>query len=251
MRKPIIAGNWKMNKLAGEATAFITSLKTELTGEEQAEVVIAPPALFIASMLQQTAGTAIKIAAQNVHYEESGAYTGEISPVQLADLGCDYVIIGHSERRQLFNETDEGVAKKAAAVFKHQMIPIVCCGETLEQREQGVAKEWISGQIRAGLAELSEKQVGEAVIAYEPIWAIGTGVTASSADAAEMAAHIREVVFEAAGSAAADKIRILYGGSVKPDNIAELMADENIDGALVGGASLEVASYTGLLDGGK
>lgn len=251
MRKPIIAGNWKMNKTAGEANDFIRDLKAKLTGEEQSEIVIVPPALFIQSSLEQATNSAIQIGAQNVYFEDEGAFTGEISPAQLEDLGCKYVVIGHSERRQLFGETDENVAKKVKTIFAHNMTPIICCGETLEQRNDGVAKEWISGQIRAALADLSNEKVSESVIAYEPIWAIGTGETASSADAEAMAAHIRDIVFEVAGQEAADKVRILYGGSVKPDNVGELMANGNIDGALVGGASLEVDSYIGLLDGGK
>lgn len=240
-----------MNKLAGDASDFIDDLKTKLTGNEEVEIVIIPPALFIETMLQKTKGTTIQVGAQNVYYKDNGAFTGEISPSQLKDLGCDYVIVGHSERRQLFNETDEDVMKKALAVFNHSMTPIICCGETLQQREQGLAKEWIGGQIRAALSELEPHQVGDAAIAYEPIWAIGTGKTAQSSDAEEMCAYIRDIVFEVAGQEAADKVRILYGGSVKPDNIGELMTNENIDGALVGGASLEVDSYLGLLDGGK
>lgn len=240
-----------MNKLAGDASDFIDGLKTKLTGNEAVEIVIIPPALFIETMLQKTKGTPIQVGAQNVYHEDSGAFTGEISPAQLKDLGCDYVIVGHSERRQLFNETDEDVIKKVAAVFKHDMTPIICCGETLQQREQGMAKEWIGGQIRAALSELAPQQIEVAAIAYEPIWAIGTGKTAQSSDAEEMCAYIRDIVLEVAGQEAAGKVRILYGGSVKPDNIGELMTNENIDGALVGGASLEVDSYLGLLDGGK
>ncbi|AMB98793.1 triose-phosphate isomerase [Aerococcus urinaehominis] len=251
MRKVLIAGNWKMNKTAEEANHFIEQLTKKVQDGVDSEMLVCPPSLFIASMQEVAVGTQIQIGAQNCFYEDSGAYTGEISPAALADMQVPYVIIGHSERRELFGETDEDVNKKAHAIFNHQMIPIICCGETLDQREAGQAETWVSGQIRAALAGLTADQVSQAVIAYEPIWAIGTGKTASAEDAEEMCAKIREVVFEIAGQESADAIRILYGGSVKPANIEELIAKENIDGALVGGASLEVEDYVALLNGGK
>ena len=190
----------------------------------------------------------MKISAQNAHFEDNGAFTGEISPKALADLGVEYVIIGHSERREMFNETDESVNKKAKAIFNHGMTPIICCGETLEQREAGETNAFVSGQIKAALEGLSEEQVSSSVIAYEPIWAIGTGKSSSSNDANEVCAEIRETVRSLYSDKAADSVRIQYGGSVKPENIAEYMAQPDIDGALVGGASLDAASYLALLE---
>lgn len=250
MRKTLIAGNWKMNKTAAEAHEFIAALK-EGFPKTEAETLIAPPAIYIEKLIEEVEGTNIQIGAQNVHFEDEGAFTGEISPLALEALGVPYVIIGHSERRELFGETDEDVRKKAASIFSHNMTPIICCGETLETREAGQEKEWVSGQIRAALEGLTADQIAQAVIAYEPIWAIGTGKTASAEDAQDMSAHIRDLLFEIAGKEAADQTRILYGGSVKPGNIAELLDKEDVDGALVGGASLDVTSYIALLNGGK
>lgn len=250
MRKTLIAGNWKMNKTAAEAHEFVAALK-EGFPQTDAESLIAPPAIYIEKLIEEVAGTDIQIGAQNVHFEDEGAFTGEISPLALEALGVPYVIIGHSERRELFGETDEDVRKKAVSIFSHNMTPIICCGETLETREAGQEKEWVSGQIRAALEGLTADQVAQAVIAYEPIWAIGTGKTASADDAQDMSAHIRDLLFEIAGKEAADQTRILYGGSVKPANIAELLEKEDVDGALVGGASLDVTSYIALLNGGK
>ena len=251
MRQVLIAGNWKLNKLAGQAHDFAEELKQALEGNEKAEILVCPPSLYVQSLLADFKGTAVKVGAQNCFYENSGAYTGEVSPEALADLGTSYVVIGHSERRQIFGETDQEVAKKAAAIFANGMTPIICCGETLEQREEGVAKEWIAGQIKAALKELTEEQVAKAVLAYEPIWAIGTGKTASPEDAEEICALVRETVFEVAGQAAADSVRVLYGGSVKPANVKEILAQENIDGALVGGASLNVDDFMALIQAGE
>lgn len=251
MRRVLIAGNWKLNKTASEAKAFARELLEKISGQEKAEILICPPTLFVESMVSDTKGTQVQIGAQNCFYEASGAYTGETSPAALADLGVPYVVIGHSERREYFHETDDDIAKKARAIFDAGMTPIICCGETLEQREQGIAKQWIAGQIKAALKELTDEEVAKAVIAYEPIWAIGTGRTASPADAEEICAEIRDVVYEVAGKDASDQTRILYGGSVKPDNVKEILAEANIDGALVGGASLEVDSYIGLLNGAE
>lgn len=251
MRRVLIAGNWKLNKTASEAKAFARELLEKISGQEKAEILICPPTLFVESMVSDTKGTQVQIGAQNCFYEASGAYTGETSPAALADLGVLYVVIGHSERREYFHETDDDIAKKARAIFDAGMTPIICCGETLEQREQGIAKQWIAGQIKAALKELTDEEVAKAVIAYEPIWAIGTGRTASPADAEEICAEIRDVVYEVAGKDASDQTRILYGGSVKPDNVKEILAEANIDGALVGGASLEVDSYIGLLNGAE
>ncbi|MGX7347610.1 triose-phosphate isomerase [Aerococcus vaginalis] len=248
MRRVLIAGNWKMNKNAAEAHDFISGLKEALDSEKKAEVLVCPPTLFVQHLVEETKDTQIKVGAQNAYFEKSGAFTGETSPEALADLGVDYIIIGHSERRQGFGETDEDINKKAKAIFAEGATPIICCGETLEQREAGEAKEFISGQIRAALEGLSEEQAKEAVIAYEPIWAIGTGKSASPEDAEEICAAIREVVADIYSADVAEETRILYGGSVKPATVDDILVQENIDGALVGGASLEVDSFTALVN---
>ncbi|MEM1503029.1 triose-phosphate isomerase [Domibacillus sp. 8LH] len=248
MRRPIIAGNWKMNKTLSEAIEFANDVKGKVPSSEQVDSVIGAPALFLGQLVEAVKGTDVKISAQNAHFEDNGAFTGEISPKALADLGVEYVIIGHSERREMFNETDESVNKKAKAIFNHGMTPIICCGETLEQREAGETNAFVSGQVKAALEGLSEEQVSSSVIAYEPIWAIGTGKSSSSSDANEVCAEIRETVRSLYSDKAADSVRIQYGGSVKPENIAEYMAQPDIDGALVGGASLDAASYLALLE---
>ena len=186
-----------------------------------------------------------------MHFEESGAFTGEISPVALADMGVKYVILGHSERREMFNETDDAVNKKTLAAFKHNLIPIVCCGETLEQRESGQTNELVGEQVQKALTALTDEQVKQTVIAYEPIWAIGTGKSSSAQDANEVCAHIRRVIAEQFSQEVADAVRIQYGGSVKPANIKEYMEQPDIDGALVGGASLEPQSFVQLLEAGQ
>lgn len=196
-------------------------------------------------------GTDLKISAQNCYFEESGAFTGETSPVALNDLGVDYVIIGHSERREYFHETDEDINKKAHAIFKNGMTPIICCGETLEQREGGETNAWVSGQIEGALKGLTAEQVAVSVIAYEPIWAIGTGKSSTSADANDTCGVVRQTVEKLYSKEVAEAVRIQYGGSVKPENIAEYMAQSDIDGALVGGASLEVDSFLALLEAVK
>ncbi|WP_050179955.1 triose-phosphate isomerase [Domibacillus robiginosus] len=248
MRKPIIAGNWKMNKTLSEAIEFASDVKGKVPSSERVDSVIGAPALFLGQLVEAVKGTDLKISAQNAHFEDNGAFTGETSPKALADLGVEYVIIGHSERRELFNETDESVNKKAKAIFNHGMTPIICCGETLEQREAGETNAFVSGQIKAALEGLSEEQVSSSVLAYEPIWAIGTGKSSSSNDANEVCAEIRETVRGLYSEKCADSVRIQYGGSVKPENIAEYMAQPDIDGALVGGASLDAASYLALLE---
>ncbi|MBC1898561.1 triose-phosphate isomerase [Listeria booriae] len=251
MRKPIIAGNWKMNKTAAKAAQFAEDVKSKAPSKDAVDSVIAAPALFLKELVHLTEGTNLKIAAQNTYFEDEGAFTGEISPFAVADLGVSYVVIGHSERREYFHETDEDINKKAHAIFKHGMTPIICCGETLEQREAGQTNEWVSGQIRAALKGLTEEQVSKAVIAYEPIWAIGTGKSSTSKDANDTCAVVRQTVAEVVSKEAADAVRIQYGGSVKPENIAEYMAESDIDGALVGGASLEPASFLALLEAVK
>ena len=243
MRKPLISANWKMNNNHFEAIQSVQKL-AYLVGKDELEhvdVSIHPPFTDIRSV--QTVIDADKlqfaVGAQHCHWEDTGAFTGEVSPAFLAKLNVRYVIVGHSERRQLFGETDEMVAKKLNAILRHSMTPILCVGETLEEREAGETEAKVIGQIRAALGGLSSAAIGSLVVAYEPIWAIGTGRTATSDDAQQMCAAIRKSVTEIGGGDAADAVRIQYGGSVKSSNIAELIAQSDIDGALVGGASLD------------
>ncbi|MEL0538541.1 triose-phosphate isomerase [Staphylococcus debuckii] len=253
MRKPIIAGNWKMNKTVQEAKDFVNALP-QLPDTNEVEAVICAPTIqldALTTLVKEGKAEGLEIGAENTYFEESGAFTGETSPVALADLGVKYVIIGHSERRDLFHETDEEVNKKAHAVFNHGMTPIICVGESDEQREGGKAEEVVGEQVKKALEGLSEAQLKQVVIAYEPIWAIGTGKSSTSKDANEMSAFIRKTVAELANQEVADAVRIQYGGSVKPNNIAEYMAESDIDGALVGGASLKVEDYVQLLEGAK
>ncbi len=247
MRKPLISANWKMNHNHFEAIQTVQKL-AYLVGKDQleaADVSIHPPFTDIRSV--QTVIDSDKLGyglgAQHCHFEEKGAYTGEVSPVFLAKLGVQYVIAGHSERREIFGETDEMVNKKVAAIQQHGMTPIFCCGETLMERESGETESKVLGQIRAGVAGRTPEQIASLVIAYEPIWAIGTGRTATSDDAQQVCAAIRGCVAEIAGKAAAESVRIQYGGSVKGANIAELIAQPDIDGALVGGASLDADEF--------
>ena len=251
MRKPIIAGNWKMQKVLSEATSFVDEVKGQIPSPDRVDAVVCAPALFLERLVSNVSGSDLKVGAQNMHFEESGAFTGEISPVALADLGVHYVILGHSERREMFAETDETVNQKTHAAFKHGLTPIVCCGETLEQRESGQTNALVEAQIQKGLAGLTVDQANQVVIAYEPIWAIGTGKSSSAEDANEVCAHIRKVVAEQFSGEVAEAVRIQYGGSVKPGNIAEYMAQPDIDGALVGGASLEPQSFLQLLEAGS
>ncbi|WP_274648549.1 triose-phosphate isomerase [Paenibacillus humicola] len=250
MRKPIIAGNWKMFKTVSEASQFFADVKgkAEVDGVES---VICAPFTALPALVEAAKGTSIAIGAQNLHFEDSGAYTGEISGVMLKDLGVKYVIIGHSERRAYFAETDETVNKKVHAAFKHGLTPIVCVGEKLEEREAGQTKDVCKVQTEAAFQGLSADQAAEVVIAYEPIWAIGTGKSSTSEDAEDVIAYIRGIVEGLYGAATAAAVRIQYGGSVKPGNIREYMAQPDIDGALVGGASLEAASYIQLVEGAK
>lgn len=250
MRKPIIAGNWKMFKVIHEAASFAEEVKGLVPSKEKVDSVVCAPALFLERLVSITKGTELKIGAQNMHFEEKGAFTGEISPVALTDIGVEYVIIGHSERREMFAETDKTVNKKVHAAFGHHLIPIICCGETLEQREAGKTNELVGSQIEKAFANLTEDQAVQAVIAYEPIWAIGTGKSSSAIEANETCGYIRSVMANMFSQDAADAIRIQYGGSVKPENIQEYMAQPHIDGALVGGASLEPKSFLQLLEAG-
>ena len=253
-RKPIIAGNWKMNLLQTQARELfmgIAKYAENYKVEELPTIVIAPTFLSVGaveSMRCDRCRPLVKTAVQNCHWENSGAYTGEISVEMAKDAGCDYVIIGHSERRQYFSETDEMINKKAKAILAGGLIPIICCGETLEQREAGVTDSHIAGQIKAALEGISSEDVEKSVIAYEPIWAIGTGKTCDSAEANRVIAMIRNVVKEVAGAKASEEIRILYGGSVKPNTIEEQMRQSDIDGALVGGASLKIDSFHEIIE---
>ncbi len=246
-RKPLISGNWKMNLNHFEAIQLIQKLGYAIDADDHAacDVSVHPPFTDLRSLQTVLDADRIDIAlgAQDCHWETSGAYTGEISPTMLAKLAVSYVIVGHSERRQLFGETDEDVNRKVKAVFKAGMTPIMACGETIEERDRNMAETVIENQILGGLARVPADQVGAMVIAYEPIWCIGTGVTASSADAQDMCAHVRSVVRTKFGDEAADAVRIQYGGSVKPGNVAELMSQPDIDGALVGGASLDADDF--------
>ncbi len=248
MRKTIIAGNWKMNHLGADAKETITGLVNRVPKDVKPEVIIAPVFPYLAQAVELTKGTPIHIAAQNMHWEEKGAFTGEVSPTMLVDIGVTHVILGHSERRTYFNETDETVNKKTKAAIAHQLTPIVCCGETLEQREEGIMQSWIEGQIEKALAGISASDVTKVVIAYEPIWAIGTGKTATAAQAQEVCAIIRQKLAAMYDAATADAISVLYGGSVKGKNVAELTGSPDIDGGLVGGASLKVDDFMAIID---
>lgn len=250
MRKPIIAGNWKMYKTFEEAAEFVDTVKEQIPPNDQVDAVICAPALYLATLVDIAEGSELAIGAQTMHYENEGAFTGEISPTQLASIQVDYVILGHSERRQYYNETDEAINKKVGAALAHNIVPIICCGETLEEREAGSTESKVASQVTAALKGYTAEQVAHMVIAYEPIWAIGTGKTATADDANTVCGAIREVVKYLYNAETAEAIRIQYGGSVKPDNIVELLSKEHIDGALVGGASLQVESYIKLLEAG-
>ena len=238
MRKKIVAGNWKMNKTPSEAVALAKML-VPLVDTDKVDVVFCVPAIDIIPVAEAIKGTKIALGAENMYFEESGAYTGEISSAMLTDAGVKYVILGHSERRQYFAETDETVNKKVKKALEHNLIPIMCCGETLEQREKGITIDFIRTQIKCGLNSISKDDITKVVVAYEPIWAIGTGKTATSAEAEEVCAAIRGVLGEMYDKETAEKIRIQYGGSVNGKNAAELFAMPDIDGGLVGGASLK------------
>ena len=242
MRKPIIAGNWKMFKTRDEALGFMMAVNGRVPAQEEVQTVICAPFTLLRCLVKRQ-GENLRIGAQNMHFEESGAFTGEIAPSMLTTLGVEYVIIGHSERRAMFNETDETVNKKLHAAFKHGLTPILCVGEYLEERESGQTEAVIEGQVTKDLAGLTEEQVKELVIAYEPIWAIGTGRTATSEVANETCGYIRKLVAKLYNEETAQAIRIQYGGSVKTSNIDELMAQSDIDGALIGGASLVAEDF--------
>jgi triosephosphate isomerase len=256
-RIPLIVGNWKLHKTIRETADFCRSLKDELLSgpagpalrEKKAEAAVAPPFTALFAAAQALGGSSISVSSQDAFWAESGAFTGEVSPKMLAEAGCRFAIVGHSERRQFFHETDESVNRKAAALIAEGLIPIVCVGETLKERQAGQAFSVAERQISAGLKGLAPKDAGQLVIAYEPVWAIGTGQTATPEQAQEIQAFIRRLLGKVFSPSLAGEMRVLYGGSVKPDNIADLMAMEDVDGALVGGASLEVKSFARIVNG--
>ena len=248
MRKKIIAGNWKMNKTRDEALQFVYAVSEKLPHIDEVDSVVCAPFPLLRTLCKRQ-GDNLRVGAQNMHYADNGAYTGEISAEMLTTLGVAYVIIGHSERRAMFNETDETVNLKVKKAFEKGLIPILCVGETLEQREKGQEKQVVKAQLEKNLEGLNKNDIEHLVIAYEPIWAIGTGRTASAEQAEEMCAYVREVVKDLYGTAA-DKMRVQYGGSVKVDNIKEILSMPNIDGALVGGASLKADDFVKLVEAG-
>lgn len=247
MRIPIIAGNWKMNNTISESLALIDGIKNNKLNKE-VEKVVAVPFTSLSEVKKVLEGTDIKLAAQNMHWEDNGAYTGEVSPLMLKEIGIDYCIIGHSERRQYFNELDETVNKKIKSALKHDIKPIVCVGETLEERESGKEEIVVKEQVLKALEGINKENIEDIVIAYEPIWAIGTGKTASSDDANNMCRFIRKIIGDKYGEDSKKSIRIQYGGSVKPNTIKELMSKKEIDGVLVGGASLVAEDFVKLVN---
>lgn len=246
-RRAVIAGNWKMFKTCAETRRFFEQLVPQIGSVDYCDIVVAPPFTALTAAAEAVRGSAVRLAAQDLYWEPEGAYTGEVSAAMLSEVGCAYGIVGHSERRQLFGETDDGVAKKIAALLSRDLTAIFCVGETLEDRESGNAERHVQSQLRAGLAQLTAPDLSHIIVAYEPVWAIGTGRTATPDVAQQMHATIRNVISDVYGPAAGEVLRILYGGSVKPGNIADLMAQTDIDGALVGGASLEAASFAAIV----
>ena len=248
MRTPIIAGNWKLHMNPAQTAEFVKNVKDKLADSNKVESVIAAPAVDLDALIKASEGSNLSVAAENCYFEDEGAFTGETSPKVLKEMGVKYCIIGHSERRDYFHETDEDINKKAKAIFRNGLLPIICCGESLETREAGKEEEFVVAQIKKALDGLTSEQVSSLVIAYEPIWAIGTGKTATSDQAEEMCKTIRESIAKLYNEETAENVRIQYGGSVKPANVKELMAKPNIDGGLVGGASLEVESFLSLVN---
>lgn len=246
MRTPLIVANWKMNKSIQDTENFVRELVPLVSDVSGTEIVICPPFISIPALRGALSGSGIKVGAQNLFWEMKGAYTGEISPLMLADAGCNYVILGHSERRQIMGENDTIINRKVRAALDAGIIPILCVGETLQERENHMAREVVKDQLIRNLKDISFAP-GGLVIAYEPVWAIGTGVNASSDDAQDMVGFIRNCLARLYQREQAESIRILYGGSVKPENIAEFMAEEDVDGALVGGASLQAESFAGIV----
>lgn len=251
MRKKVIAGNWKMHKTAAEVQAFMKEVLEKLPVSDKVEAIICAPSVYLANLVSQVEGSNLKIGAQTMHEAKEGAFTGEVSPAMLQSIGVHYVVIGHSERREYYNETDQTVNAKTKAAFDYNLTPIVCVGETLEQREANQTVDVVSAQVTKAFDGLTTEQVTQTILAYEPIWAIGTGKTATAEDANEVCGAIRQTVEKLYGQDVAAKIHIQYGGSVKPSNVDELLSMEHIDGALVGGASLEAESFLQLVEAGK
>ena len=243
-RLPFIAGNWKMNKTVGEALDLVRELKTAISGVKGVEVAVAPPFTALYTVHKELEGSSIRLAAQNLYWEEKGAFTGEVSPLMIKEIGCHYVIIGHSERRQFFGETDETVNRRIKAVLFQDLKVIFCIGETLKEREGGKTFSVVERQVEGGLKGLGDKEMKNIVIAYEPVWAVGTGKTATPEQAEEVHRFIREKIEKLYSREVSEEIRIQYGGSVTPENIKGLMSQPNIDGALVGGASLKSESFS-------
>ncbi len=251
MRTPIVAANWKMHKTVADATAFIKEFLGAYDKRADRQVVIAPPFTALSAVASELKShDEIFVAAQNMHYEEQGAFTGEVAPPMLLELGVRWVILGHSERRHIFKEDDALIAKKVDSALRHGMTPILCIGERLEEREAGAMEEILQGQLEAGFSKVEQYKAEEVVIAYEPVWAIGTGKTATPQQACEAHGYVRRWLGQRFGQGVAERIRILYGGSVKPANIAQLMAEDEIDGVLVGGASLDPKSFLALVNYG-
>ena len=249
MRTPLIAGNWKMFKTVREAVAFVSPLRTRLSDVTGVDVLVAPAFPALQAVAGALAGSPIQVAAQNIHWEREGAFTGEVSAAMVRDAGAAWVIVGHSERRTLFGETDDTVNHKVRAAITATLTPIVCIGETLQEREANRTLEVLDRQIKGGFDGVTGSELAALVVAYEPVWAIGTGRTATPAQAQDAHAHIRARLTQWFGPDAASRCRILYGGSVKPDNIAALMAQPDVDGALVGGASLDAESFAKIVNG--
>jgi len=247
MRRPIVAGNWKMNKTASEAASLVGALRSLVADVKDVEIVVCPPFTSLAAVAPALEKTNIKLGAQNMHWEESGAYTGELSAQMLLTSGCRFVILGHCERRQYFRETDAEISRKVKAALVAGLTPIMCVGETLEQREAGKTEAVVKEQTTGGLAGLSLEQIEKVVLAYEPVWAIGTGRTATPAQAQEVHAFIRKLLAGIATKKVADAVRIQYGGSVKPDGAKELFGQPDIDGGLIGGASLKADSFAAIV----
>lgn len=250
-RRPILAGNWKMNKTPSEAAELARALRRDLSRYSDVDVVLGPTYVSLPAVLAEVADSPLGVAAQNLHWEPKGAYTGEISGPMLKELGCTYVIIGHSERRQYFGETEETVNKRVRAAFDAGLIPILCVGESLEAREAGSTQNVVGSQLKGGLAGFSSGELEGLVVAYEPVWAIGTGRTATDEQAQEVHAFIRNLLRELFDGGFAEATRIQYGGSVKPSNVAGLMSQPDIDGALVGGASLSADSFSSLVQNAR
>ena len=246
MRRPFVAGNWKMNLTRSEANALAKGIADGLTGDA-VEVAVAPPSIYLDAVVAATQGSAVGVSAQNMYHEADGAFTGEISAAMLNDIGCKYVILGHSERRNVLGESNEDVNKKLVAALAAGITPIVCLGELLEQRESGQTQSVIQDQFDGSFAGISAGDLVKCVIAYEPVWAIGTGKVATPEQAEEVHADLRKLMEQRYNTESSESVRIQYGGSVKPDNAAELMSQPNIDGALVGGASLKVDSFLGII----